>query len=292
MTKEEFIEFRKKFNSNAECAKALDLPKNKYYELKKQLGLTKEYDHSVINKDEFIKLWESGKNDKEIADILKTNVKRIFAFRKALNLKNNTAKNLLFTKQQLQVFLGGMLGDGSLSIPSDCKNAYYSFAHSLKQKGYALWKYEILKNLCFNPSESSTLDKRTNKIYSSIKIKTYTNELFTIYYNKFYKNTDSGKIKYINSEILEQLDDLGIDIWFMDDGYKNHYSYSLSTNCFTEEDLEIIINFFKTKYDITMSIHSGDVLYIHKKDRDKFTKIIEKHIHSELQYKLHSLSPD
>lgn len=77
----------------------------------------------------------------------------------------------------------------------------------------------------------------------------------------------------------------------MDDGYKNHSGYSLSTNCFSEEDLETIIKFFKQKYDILMSIHSGGILYICRKERDKFTKIIEKHIHTELRYKLHSLSP-
>lgn len=292
MTKEEFIEYRSQFKTNLECAKALKLTKNQFYELKKSLGLTKEYDYSNIDENKFLQLWGQGLNDQQIAKEFNVNSKRICALRHKLNLENNTKKHLSFNEEQLQIFLGGMLGDGSMLIPNDCKNAYYCFAHSFKQKEYALWKYNFIREMCFNPREDHVFDKRTNKVYDRIDIKTYTNELFTQYYDKFYKIVNGKKVKYINKEILYQLTELGIAIWFMDDGYKHHQGYALSTNCYSEEDLEIIIQFFTEKYQIHPSIHSGNVLYIHAKDRDKFTKIVKPYIQPEVMYKLHSKCPE
>ena len=76
----------------------------------------------------------------------------------------------------------------------------------------------------------------------------------------------------------------------MDDGYKNHHGYLLATNCFSEEDLELIIEFFEKNHNIRPHIHTENVLYISAKDRDAFTKIIHPYIQPELKYKLHPLS--
>lgn len=75
-----------------------------------------------------------------------------------------------------------------------------------------MYKYKILKRFCKTPKTSSIFDKRTNKFYNRIDVCTGVNPLFTKYYDKFYKN----KIKYINEEVLYQLDPLGIAIWYMD----------------------------------------------------------------------------
>lgn len=73
----------------------------------------------------------------------------------------------------------------------------------------------------------------------------------------------------------------------MDDGYKENCGYCISTNCFSDSDLKLIIKFFIDKYDIYPTIHASKVLYIGSKYKDKFTKIIAPYIHSELKYKLH-----
>ena len=74
----------------------------------------------------------------------------------------------------------------------------------------------------------------------------------------------------------------------MDDGFMNHTGYSIATNCFSNEDIKIIMQFFIDKYDIYINVHRDNVIYIRAKDRDKFTKIIKPYIHNDCLYKLHN----
>ena len=288
MDKENFIKFRSQFKTDLECAKALNISKTKYYDLKASFGLVKNY-NTVANIDynTFMYWYNQGLNDREIGEKLNVSQKSIFAFRTRNQLKNNVDKHLFFTEEQLQIFLGCMLGDGSMYIPNDCKNAYFSFAHSQKQRDYCYWKYEQLQNLCFNPREYAQFDKRTQKEYYRIDVRTYTNSLFTNYYNNFYHTINGQKIKYINKELLYQLKPLGLAVWFMDDGYKEDCGYVLSTNSFAEDDIEIIINFFEEKFNIITSVHKSKILYIKAKYRETFTNLIKDYIHPTLLYKLH-----
>ncbi len=287
MTPEQFMNIRNKYSSNEECAKALGLGKDQFYAIKRSLGLNQEYDHSEIDPNTFKILYDKGLNDQEIAEEMGTNGKRICAFRNKLNLPNNINKHLEFTDDQYQIFIGGMLGDSCLRVQSECKNASLSFAHSLKQENYALWKHKQLKNLCFDPYYAKEQDKRNGNIYECVCVRSYTNELFTQYLDKFYYELDGKRIKYINKDLLYTLEPLGIAVWFMDDGYKKECGYCFSTNCFSKQDLEIIIQFFKDKYDIVPTIHKSNVLYIGAKYKDKFTNLIKPYIHNDCLYKIH-----
>ena len=283
---EEYIKLRNTCSSNAELAERLNLGKDALYKIKKQIGVTRIYDHSEIPEDKFLELYNRGLNDSEIANIIGTNGKRICALRNKLNLSNNTDKHLEFTPEQYQIFLGGMYGDSSLSSSKDGINMYFTFAHSLKQENYALWKYNKLNNLCFHPYYEHQYDSRTNKIYDRICIRSYQNKLFTPYLDKFYKVINGKKVKYIDEKTIYTLDNLGLAVWFMDDGYWNHHSYSLATNCFSLEDLEIIKQWFWDKYRISPTIHSEHTTYIGAKNRNTFKEIVQPYIHQDVSYKL------
>lgn len=73
----------------------------------------------------------------------------------------------------------------------------------------------------------------------------------------------------------------------MDDGYKEDSGYCISTNCFKESDLQLIKQYFLTKWQITINIRKNHVIYIPCKYRNKFTSIIKPFIHSDCLYKLH-----
>lgn len=161
-----------------------------------------------------------------------------------------------FTEDEFQVFLGTIYGDGYLRIPNDAINACGHFAHSLKQKNYCIWKYNMLKRFCSEPKERSEFDKRTNKTYYCIDVRINAHPLFTELYPKIYNN----KIKYINESLFEKIEPLGLAILFMDDGYYCHGSYAISTNCFSKEDLNIILKVFKNKFDLSFNIHSNNVI--------------------------------
>ena len=60
----------------------------------------------------------------------------------------------------------------------------------------------------------------------------------------------------------------------------------VATNCFSYEDLEIIKEFFKTKFDINVSIHKNHTIYIKADSRDKFKNLVKDYIHPDCLYKL------
>lgn len=280
----EFFKYYRLGLSDIEIGEKLGLSKYKIakwrykYSLKTNFRYTRKF-----NTDKFKLLYNKGLNYSEIARELKVSDSAIQEYASSNGYTSNYHKYELteFSYEELQVFIGTVYGDASLS--KNYTNAQLSFAHSLKQTDYCMYKYKILKRFCKTPIISSIFDKRTNKFYNRIDVRTGVNPLFTKYYDKFYKD----KIKYINEEVLYQLDPLGIAIWYMDDGCKHsNHSYSLSTNCFTKEDLEKICKFFEEKFNLHFHIMKNHTLYLISKDARKFEQLIADYIHPDCKYKL------
>ena len=97
----------------------------------------------------------------------------------------------------------------------------------------------------------------------------------------------TNKIKYINESLFSKIEPLGLAVWFMDDGYYDHESYSISTNCFSDRDLQIVLKVLLDKFDLNFKIHSNHVIRLSKKDSSKFVDLIKDYIHPECLYKLH-----
>lgn len=132
---------------------------------------------------------------------------------------------------QLQVLLTGRLGDGHLTTPKNNKsNSYY--CTNCKYEEYILFKKKLLGNLSHNYSVNN------NNGFSNSKIFTLTTK----------RHKDMTTIKYISiKEILNTLDNLGIALWFYDDGslHKDKMFYNLNTHKFSKEIQErLFIPFF------------------------------------------------
>ena len=82
------------------------------------------------------------------------------------------------------------------------------------------------------------------------------------------------------------MDGLGIAIWFMDDGFKDGKTYKFATDCFTKEELKNVVDFFKIKYGIIVTIHSSNVIRIATKSAETFKNLIKDFIHEDCLYKL------
>jgi hypothetical protein len=168
----------------------------------------------------------------------------------------------ILTKIQKEILIGTLLGDSNLQTFSKNKKSYrLRFLQSFNQKDYIDHLYEIWKNWVLTPPKiSKYLDKRTNKEYSRISFNTKTDPVFKPYGDMFYKqDKESNKLIKIlpNSEILsELLTDRGLAYWFMDDGSrvsKNVKSMRICTDSFTEEEVLILINILKIKYNLNCS---------------------------------------
>lgn len=100
----------------------------------------------------------------------------------------------------------------------------------------------------------------------------------------FYSN---GK-KHINEEILNNIDALGLAVWFMDDGYYYHEGFGIATNCFSIEELKLVINILKSKFNLEFRIQpSNNTIRLIKRDASKFIELVKPYIHKDCIYKLH-----
>lgn len=232
--------------------------------------------------NKFKKLYDAGLNYKQIAKELDCSKSAVQNYGAILSLTPNICCKEVPTMRQQQIFIGSLLGDMGLQMPKLGKHARGCFAHSLKQENYCKWMQQELSNFCNQGIYKDHYDKRTNKIYKCYYVPLKASEYLTTLYNKFYPN---GK-KIVPRDLLYMLDGLGIAVWFMDDGYVSSGSYKIATDCFSFEDLDIIKEFFKTKFDINVSIHKSHTIYIKADSRDKFKNLVKDYMHPDCLYKL------
>lgn len=232
--------------------------------------------------EKFLDLYYSGLNYIQIAKELGCSKSAIQEYGQSLGLTSNLYNKDIPTLRQQQIIIGSLLGDTGLVMPKNGKHARGCFAHSLAQENYCKWMEQELSNFCSKGIYKEQYDKRTNKVYKSYYVNMKASEYLTTLYHKFYPN---GK-KIIPKDLLYTLDGLGIAVWFMDDGCKSSGSFSIATNCFTMEDLEMVREFFKIKFNINISIRKDYTIYIKADSKKIFINLIKDYIHPDCLYKL------
>ena len=142
--------------------------------------------------------------------------------------------------------------------------------------GYAkLYKGKIHKQI-----------SKKNKIYYSIKTRTFNFTSFNWIYNLFYENN----IKKIPFNIELYLTPLAVAIWIMDDGSKDGSGLRISTNSFNYNDIlilkEAIFKNFDIKCNIRIQNKTQYLLIIAAKDMYKLVNIIKPYMCDSMIYKL------
>ena len=117
------------------------------------------------------------------------------------------------TTQQWELFIGSLLGDGSMSQTSEL-SARFMEGHSLKQEEYLNWKHHILKPFS---KKIFNIQKRENgKIHRGKGFVTSSCTKLRIFYDMFYPAPLRKKIFPRNLPAL--MTPLVLAIWYMDDG--------------------------------------------------------------------------
>lgn len=182
-----------------------------------------------------------------------------------------------------QILLGTILGDATIPKLTNRRKSYsIRWEHSIAQKEYAIWKAEnSLDN--FSIYERKRLDKRTNKIYESITCYSTVND-YVKYRELFYNET-----KTVTKEVLNLLEPMGIAVWFMDDGslyYNgNNCHLILSVDSFDETSVDLIIEYFKIKFDINFKKSRKQIRLTSVKEVKKFESFFKEFYHKSMCYK-------
>lgn len=206
-------------------------------------------------------------------------------------------------ESEKQIVYGSLMGDGCVSCHVKdeviCGNAWFIEEHCEVQEEYLRWKAKYLIRLGEQFYPITKEDGRKALIFKTSHL-----EIFTKLRNLFYVQNGRRGIKTINRVILDELSELGLAIWYQDDGSYNqpNKSASIATEGFTYEEHLIMQEYFKERWNLDVLIHKTHMskkeggfkqnrkeywhLYFPVSETQKFFNLIRPYIHSTMQYKI------
>lgn len=195
-------------------------------------------------------------------------------------------KTTSLTAKQNDLIIGSLLGDGSITIGRDCKNARFIERHCEAQKEYLIWKRDLLKpftksKLSIKDSDSHIISGVGCKVQKSYMFSTISHPSLTDFRDLFYR--DGVKVVPSNLELL--LNDFSFMVWLCDDGCltfnkKNGiYRLDLHTESFTLDENMFLCRLLQKKYNSKFRINSrkyksGKAYYICLSGRKNLLDIV------------------
>jgi len=193
------------------------------------------------------------------------------------------------TKQQTNVLVGTILGDGFLQKTGE-KNARLRLEHSQKQKDYVLWKGNIFGRLFQGkPNYLERIHPKSREAYKYCRWQSSTGPAFGKWRKYFYPNGKKIIPKDIRCFMTEPI---ALAVWYMDDGYfnkmdRNSYIYFGRV---TRAEAEILQKAIKKNFGIEATIYDkknkGFALFFGATETKKLQTLIRPFIIESLQYKL------
>jgi DNA-binding CsgD family transcriptional regulator len=276
--------------NDVQIAKILGKSPETIRQLRVKLNLAKNFSYDqfkTIDETKVLELVNNGLKDREIAVQLSASIDGIYSVRKRLGLERKsfcTAKTIIPTKEQLEILTGCLLGDGSLSLSQKSLNPRFSCMHGLKQKEYCYWKFQKLESLEMKYKESirKIADPRNGRFYESAEIRSLANTEFLEIYNNLYIN----RKKVITKDFLKNYTALSLAVHYMDDGTISGTSYSIATNGFSLEDIEVFRGHLLTNFGLDFKLHKNGSIYFPAKYKTLFNFIVSPYIHKSMKYKI------
>lgn len=206
------------------------------------------------------------------------------------------------------------IGDGSLRKQTETHTAVFKMEHSIKQREYLWHKVEVLRNFGLKHGEESIQTRIVKgKEYQTVNYKFHVNPIFNTAYKWCY---NQGR-KSFDKALINQLDDVSLAYWFMDDGsgpktyvskskvggvrYEYKYPqpkierYTLSTYSCTLDELHLIQDWLLGSFNVKCNIsvdkrgktcYSAYLAIAGVTEKDKFRKVIEPYVIPSMRYKI------
>ncbi|HJX50728.1 MAG TPA: DNA polymerase ligase N-terminal domain-containing protein [Candidatus Nanoarchaeia archaeon] len=186
-----------------------------------------------------------------------------------------------WSSEQLQVILGSILGDAHVELSNQTRTPQYSITHSGKQINYLRFMRDILKPDSEIRSREKTDSHRFRFSHASLI------DLYPLFYK--------SKKKYVNEDILNLLDERGLAIWYMDDGYFSAKKFvELCTHGFTNKENELIANYLNKRWQLNAKVYytkpkkkstGGYFIHLSRLGSIRFLTLINNYLLPELRYK-------
>lgn len=139
----------------------------------------------------------------------------------------------------LSILVGSLLGDCHAERLSN-GGVRFRFKQATIHKEYIFWLHSFLKErgYCSNNLPNFSTQKSEGKEFGFYRFDTYSFSSLVWLYKLFYSN---NKKKILPSNIENLLTPLALAIWIMDDGTWKAYGVRIATNCFTKQEVELLV---------------------------------------------------
>ena len=189
-----------------------------------------------------------------------------------LGINNDSYQKLKkLSDKQKELISFSLLGDGCIA-----SNNIIIVSHSIKQKDYLFWKYSILKDLC---NQEPTFYESKEKIIQGKE--TTTAPAYRLGTKKI---TELEEIRNKSvTEIINSLNNFGLSIWLLDDGYRGP-SWELCVASYTEKEKQLILKKFNEFGLFSAHLAPSDPRYLtfNASDSRTIDQIILKEIPNDL----------
>lgn len=203
----------------------------------------------------------------------------------------------------ISVLVGCLLGDAyAIKSKSKIVGTSFRFKQSGRHKDYLFFLYDFFytRGYCTNsgPREYKTIlisAANVKKTYYGYEFDLFTFSSLNWLYNLFYLNGQ----KRISPEIINYLTPMSLAFLIMDDGgwVSGSKSVRISTNNFTLQEVELLRDIFKTKFDLDCTIQllskaGGNTpkdkysIYIKVSSLPKLRELVLPYMIPSMKYKL------
>lgn len=199
-----------------------------------------------------------------------------YIIRKANEINSTTHnENRLFNNEQITCLIGSLLGDGSID-----KFGYLKFGHSIDQKEYLQFKCELFHGKMSKIRKSGSYKGKNYFAFHSNHIK---NEQLVMLRKLVYENN-----KKTLKNVISYIDERSLAFLYMDDGTFNGKNLTICTDNFDLDDILLLQEHLKNKFNIESTITKTNRLHILKSSHDTFFELVSQYIHPSMRYKLPS----
>lgn len=185
------------------------------------------------------------------------------------------------------VLVGAILGDCYAErLPSG--GVRFRFKQSAKHQEYIFWLFDFFRTrgYCSNNLPFKFTQKLGDKFHDCYRFNTYAFSSLLDLYKLFY---NSNKKKVIPNNIEELLTPLALAIWIMDDGTFKSPGLRIATNCFTKQEVELLVKALENKFNIKSSLQKNNAnyqLYIKAESMPLLKKLVLPYVVPSMHYKL------
>ncbi len=198
----------------------------------------------------------------------------------------NTERNQVIYKNNEDILIGTLLGDGSLQTYSDGKT--WRLRYLQKDEQYLRHLYKLWEE--FTETGPKYIEDKEGNGRWYFNTKVYSG--FLEIAHKFYKKNEKGVwVKVVPEDI--NLTPRALAYWYMGSGSKkeNARAYILCTDSFTKEGLDILRKELNENWGIMVNYHrteKGNMrLYIPTKYSLKFEDLIREYLVESMKTKIH-----